>query len=460
MSTLFTSVPSKRLSVSITASATTAVLSDILGWDGASLTASDFGTVGYGVFRNSTNTVMEFFEWDPSTITVGATTGITLSKRGLKFTGDLTTQVTANKLTWVRGDTIIELGSNPSQIYQYLKDYIDGIAVAGSPDASTTAEGLVEEATQAEVDAGTAAGGTAARLFVNPSTIRAGNYNDYVADTGVADAYAIAPSPAITAYAAGQVFTFKATNANTGASTVNVNSLGVKSIKKNVSAALTGGEILASAIVTIVYDGTNFQLFTPTAFTTPVVRTYLNADSPATWSKPTGLKYVVVEVQAAGGAGGPSGTGGSDPGISGGGGAGGYSCKTISVGSLGATETVTIGAPGASSSFGSHCSATSGSTGGGTAGYNGGAGGVGSSGDINAAGQGGGCGSTNATGALHVAGTGGASYFGSGGLGHAGSAGNGSAGGNYGGGGGGALGSSGSGGAGGPAIVIVTEYYN
>jgi len=38
-------------------------------------------------------------------------------------------------------------------------------------DASVTAKGIVEEATLAEIDAGTGAGGTSARLFVNPSTL-------------------------------------------------------------------------------------------------------------------------------------------------------------------------------------------------------------------------------------------------------------------------------------------------
>jgi hypothetical protein len=38
-------------------------------------------------------------------------------------------------------------------------------------DASTTAKGVVEEATLAEIDAGTGAGSTSARLFVNPSTL-------------------------------------------------------------------------------------------------------------------------------------------------------------------------------------------------------------------------------------------------------------------------------------------------
>jgi len=38
-------------------------------------------------------------------------------------------------------------------------------------DASTTAKGVVEEATLAEIDANTGAGATSARLFVNPSTL-------------------------------------------------------------------------------------------------------------------------------------------------------------------------------------------------------------------------------------------------------------------------------------------------
>lgn len=52
----------------------------------------------------------------------------------------------------------------------------------------------------------------------------------------------------------------KFTNANTGASTINLNGLGAKSIKKNVSVALVSGDILAGAIYDLVYDGTNFQI--------------------------------------------------------------------------------------------------------------------------------------------------------------------------------------------------------
>ena len=53
---------------------------------------------------------------------------------------------------------------------------------------------------------------------------------------------------------------FKANTANTGAATLNVNSLGAKTIKKNVSQDLETGDISANQIITVVYDGTNFQL--------------------------------------------------------------------------------------------------------------------------------------------------------------------------------------------------------
>lgn len=194
-------------------------------------------------------------EIDPATISSGP---ITILRRGLSFYGNLTTETTAYKLDWPT-NSIVMFGTDVPQIFQWLKEYIDGIAIAGSPDASTTAKGLAEEATQAEVDAGTAAG-SAARLFQNPSTIRAKKYHDYAADSVGTDAYAITITPAITAYATGQVFTFKAGTANTGACTLAVSGLSAITIKKYYNSDLETGDILANQIVMVEYDGTNFQM--------------------------------------------------------------------------------------------------------------------------------------------------------------------------------------------------------
>jgi hypothetical protein len=77
---------------------------------------------------------------------------------------------------------------------------------------------------------------------------------------GTADAITASVSPAITAYAAGQAFRFIASGANTGAVTLNLNSVGNKAITKNGATALAAGDIPADAVCTVVYDGTQFQL--------------------------------------------------------------------------------------------------------------------------------------------------------------------------------------------------------
>jgi hypothetical protein len=79
-------------------------------------------------------------------------------------------------------------------------------------------------------------------------------------DTGTANTYVIALTPAITAYAAGQEITFKAGAASTTASTLNVNTLGAKALKKLHDQDIASGDIETGSIVTAVYDGTNFQV--------------------------------------------------------------------------------------------------------------------------------------------------------------------------------------------------------
>lgn len=85
------------------------------------------------------------------------------------------------------------------------------------------------------------------------------NSTVYFATTGSANAYVLGLAPAITAYAAGQEFLFKANFTNTGSATININALGAKTIQFG-SRNLVGGEIDNNQLVKIVYDGTNFQI--------------------------------------------------------------------------------------------------------------------------------------------------------------------------------------------------------
>ena len=86
--------------------------------------------------------------------------------------------------------------------------------------------------------------------------------------TGSANAIALAPTPAITAYAAGQVFRFKAASANTGTATVAISGLAPQALVRPGGTKFSGSEILAGATVEIVYDGAQFQL---ASFVNPTV---------------------------------------------------------------------------------------------------------------------------------------------------------------------------------------------
>lgn len=201
------------------------------------------------------------------------------------------------------------------------KTYID---TSGGANASETVRGIVEEATDAEVTAGTATGGTTAKLFVTPAKL-----------------------------------------------------------------ATRLSSLTAATI----------QIFTATG----------------TWTKPSGLRYAIIELVGAGGGGGSN------------------------------AGTATAGG---TTSFGAHASATGGGAGGTGAGGGAGAGGVGSSGNLNIVGSDGDRSDT-------YGGSGGSSHFGGGGQGGITSGSTGSGGGAYGGGGGGGSVGSGGGGAGYSRKIIV-----
>lgn len=114
---------------------------------------------------------------------------------------------------------------------------------------------------------------------------------EYYAETGAADAYVITPQPAITAYATGQKFSFKATNANTTTSTLNINGLGAKTIKKlGGGTNLAANDILAGMIVTVRYDGTNFQMLNPVG-NAPQLVSNISTDATLGGASPSSTLY-------------------------------------------------------------------------------------------------------------------------------------------------------------------------
>lgn len=179
--------------------ATTVVLTTLTDIYGNVLTMTDFGAKGYGTLEPDT-TNEEAFTWTGITANANGTYSLTgvssaLAKSPYTETSGLvrahaggtkmvitdnvafwnTFANTQNINTFTGVQTFSSLPTIPlvpvATTDAASKAYVDGVAVAGAPNASTTVKGIVEEATLAETNSFTAAGATGARLFVNPTSL-------------------------------------------------------------------------------------------------------------------------------------------------------------------------------------------------------------------------------------------------------------------------------------------------
>lgn len=119
---------------------------------------------------------------------------------------------------------------------------------------------------------------------------------EYAADAGSTDDYAVTLAPVPTAYFTGMTVKFKANTANTGASTLNVNSLGAKTIKKNYNSDLATGDILANQLVSVIYDGTNFQMLSPSAGLSAASTDGWTDHSAYTWTYASASTFTIAGV--------------------------------------------------------------------------------------------------------------------------------------------------------------------
>jgi len=87
-----------------------------------------------------------------------------------------------------------------------------------------------------------------------------GDTNGALTATGTADAQLLAPNRTVTAYARGDVYAFRPVADNTGACTLNVSSLGAKSIKTPIGTNPLAGALDTNSVATVIYDGTEFVL--------------------------------------------------------------------------------------------------------------------------------------------------------------------------------------------------------
>ena len=104
-------------------------------------------------------------------------------------------------------------------------------------------------------------------LLPSPTALASGSIN-YALDTGLTNAYVVSVSSAVTAYSDGFSFFFKPLNNNSGASTLNVNTLGLKAIVRPDGTAVQLNDIVANQILKLTYNSSynGFQLDTDISY--------------------------------------------------------------------------------------------------------------------------------------------------------------------------------------------------
>jgi hypothetical protein len=126
---------------------------------------------------------------------------------------------------------------------------------------------------------------------------------DSAPDTGAANAYAIALTPALAAHVPGMPISFLAVHANTAASTLAINGLAPVAIRKYGAAVLQANDIQAGQMVSVVHDGTYYQMQSMPAAAMQAASAVLAADastSSATYTS-TGLGLsITLSVGASG----------------------------------------------------------------------------------------------------------------------------------------------------------------
>ena len=131
--------------------------------------------------------------------------------------------------------------------------------VEGDIDAMTPAEGeSIYDITNKRLRVGD--GSTAGGLHLSAAADLTKQTFVYAAASGT-DTLTLTLAPAIASYTTGLKCSFKAASNNTGTTTIAINGLAAKTIKKNDGADdLEADDLVSGVIYDIVYDGTNFQI--------------------------------------------------------------------------------------------------------------------------------------------------------------------------------------------------------
>ena len=125
---------------------------------------------------------------------------------------------------------------------------------------STFALGTVDRAICTTADAGGTCSGAEVVTSANEEIAALDNRAPMnLGSLSGTDTYLASVTPTLTAYADKQSFWFKPPNANTGASTLNIDTIGAKDLVSRAGAALGSGDLVTTTVYLVVYYSTSDQ---------------------------------------------------------------------------------------------------------------------------------------------------------------------------------------------------------
>jgi hypothetical protein len=156
------------------------------------------------------------------------------------------------------GDASLGIGIEAGRHDTQDDDFMNGINQTLNKDGSNSATGNLNIGSNRLTNV---AAGTARTDAINLSQVQDSSLLWGGTSGGAANAQTLTLAPIITAYAAGQRYSFLAGFTNTAAATLNINGVGAKNIfNAATGAAIGAGEIVATRAYEVIYDGTQFLL--------------------------------------------------------------------------------------------------------------------------------------------------------------------------------------------------------
>lgn len=164
-----------------------------------------------------------------------------------------------------------------TEVYAAFADIATALTTAICKDGQTTITANLPMAGFRHTGVGNP---TARTQYGSVAGIQDGTYN-YLTSVAGTNTVTATGALSLAAYAAGQCFWFIPANTNSGATTININSIGAKNIY-NAGAACVGEELKAGVPAAIIYDGTRFHLLATTPTTGNVLQCVTAEDAGST----------------------------------------------------------------------------------------------------------------------------------------------------------------------------------